>query len=187
MAQQNINYDPANSGLGDTLRQAFIKVQSNFTELFNNKVDKVTGWGLSQVNFSQADKDKLDEIDPDLFTQSDWDEGNSAAPSYIQNKPTDLDDFDNAAGYIKDVEEAGNFYRTIGAWVSVSESRVPPQIEIYAGTNTFEVPTGAVVNSVLLVRTPLWEGSGGEWSQTGTTLTITKTMNTGNRIQINFY
>lgn len=41
MAQQNINYGVApNDGTGDLYRNAMIKVQNNFTELYGTKVDK---------------------------------------------------------------------------------------------------------------------------------------------------
>lgn len=48
MAQQNINIGPANQGQGDTLFDAFTKVQSNFTELYSDDagdVNQVTGSG----------------------------------------------------------------------------------------------------------------------------------------------
>lgn len=95
MSMQNINYDPANSGLGDTLRQAFIKVMSNFTELYANKVDKITGKVLSDTNFTQDEKDKLALIDPDAIVQSDWDITDSASPAFILNKPQNTSDFNN--------------------------------------------------------------------------------------------
>lgn len=63
--------------------------------------------------------------------------------------------------------------------------RPPAQIETYSGDNTFIIPDGKIVNSVLLVRTLLWDDV--EWTQVADLLTITKTMNPGNRIQINFY
>ena len=46
MAQQDINIGPANQGQGDTLFDAFTKVQSNFDQLFtddDNDVNSVTG------------------------------------------------------------------------------------------------------------------------------------------------
>ena len=48
MAQQNINIGPANQGQGDTLFDAFTKVQANFTELYSDDagdVNQVTGSG----------------------------------------------------------------------------------------------------------------------------------------------
>ena len=48
MAQQNLNYgSAANDGNGDGLRDTFIKVEANFTELYNDVTDikKTHGWG----------------------------------------------------------------------------------------------------------------------------------------------
>ena len=47
MAQQNLNVGAvSNDGTGDTLRNAFIKTQDNFTELYTTKQDTlVAGFG----------------------------------------------------------------------------------------------------------------------------------------------
>ena len=48
MAQQNINYGAApNDGTGDLYRNAMIKVQNNFTDLYTNKVDKAATIALT--------------------------------------------------------------------------------------------------------------------------------------------
>ena len=57
MAQQHINYSTPNSGNGDTLRTSQVKAESNFNELYANKVDKISGKGLSDTNYTQAEKD----------------------------------------------------------------------------------------------------------------------------------
>ena len=55
MAQQNINIGPANQGQGDTLFDAFTKVQANFTELYLddagdvNSVNAGTGISVDQT------------------------------------------------------------------------------------------------------------------------------------------
>jgi len=95
MAQQHINYSTPNDGLGDTLRTSQVKAESNFNELYGNKVDKVTGKGLSDNNFSDIDKAKLDSLDPLAGAQSDWSQGDNLEPDYIKNKPENLSDFFN--------------------------------------------------------------------------------------------
>lgn len=95
MAQQHINYSTPNDGLGDTLRTSQVKAESNFNELYANKVDKVTGKSLTDVNFSQVDKNKLDSLDPNAGVQDDWLQGDNLEPDYIKNKPTNLSDFFN--------------------------------------------------------------------------------------------
>lgn len=53
---ENINTSFPNDGLGDKVRTAFIKVNDNFTELSNGKVDKVIGKGLSTNDYTDVDE-----------------------------------------------------------------------------------------------------------------------------------
>ena len=89
MSQQNINYSNPDDGLGDKLRNAFIKVDNNFTQLFNGKVDKIAGKGLSENDFTDADKSKLDGIEAgaQVNVNADFGENDPLAPGYILNKP----------------------------------------------------------------------------------------------------
>lgn len=90
--QENIDYSSPDDGLGDPLRNAFIKVQDNFTELYNGKVDKITGKGLSENDFTDADKTKLDGIETgaQVNVNADFGETDPDAPGYILNKPPSL-------------------------------------------------------------------------------------------------
>src|SRR3990172_5846222 len=106
MAQQNINYSLPNDGLGDTLRTSQVKAQSNFTELYANKVDKSGTKVLSDTNFTQLEKDKLAGLETGGQLQSNWTEGNVLSKAYILNKPTNVSQFFNNAGYIPDVQVA---------------------------------------------------------------------------------
>jgi len=64
MAQQNINVGLVpNDGTGDNLRDSQIKANSNFTELYTNKVDKVSGKDLSSNDYTDAEKTKLQGIE----------------------------------------------------------------------------------------------------------------------------
>lgn len=58
--------------------------------LLAGKVDKVTGYGLSENNFSDADKTKLDGIaaGAEVNVQADWNEADTSSDDYIKNKPT---------------------------------------------------------------------------------------------------
>jgi len=96
MSQQHINYGSSpNDGTGDTLRVSQIKAESNFTELYNNKVDKVDGKGLSDTNFTQAEKDKLADLVEGGQVQSDMAVEDIDDPAYIKNKFTKTSDFFN--------------------------------------------------------------------------------------------
>lgn len=157
MAQTIIDISTPNDGLGDPLRHAFDLTNQMFTELYDKSVFKEPGKGLSSNDFTDLEQTKLVGIatGAEVNVQSDLLQSDDTQDDFVKNK--------DAFGLL----------------------RLPSQIEIYAGISTFTVPDGAVVDSVLLVRTVLWEVD--EWSQTDTTLTITKAMNTGNRIQINFF
>lgn len=88
---QNINTSTPNDNLGDTLRNGFTKVNENFTELNDKKVEKVSGKGLSTNDFTTNLKDKLDGIESQAqknvipnFSQQD-----PNAADYIAGKPSD--------------------------------------------------------------------------------------------------
>ena len=56
----------------------------------NGKVDKVTGKGLSQNDFTNALKTKLDGVEAgaEVNVQSDWNEADSTKDDFIKNKPS---------------------------------------------------------------------------------------------------
>lgn len=157
MAQYIIDISNPNDGQGDPLRFAFDQVNQMFTELYTNKVDKESGKGLSSNDFTDLEQTKLAGIEDgaEVNVQSDLLQDDDTQDDHIKNR------------------EAFGFFRTA------------PQIQTYAGVNTFNVPNGSIVDSVMLVRTMLWETD--EWTQTGNVVTITKAMTTGNRIQFNFF
>lgn len=57
-----------------------------------DKVDKVTGMGLSHEDFTSAYKDKLDGIEAgaNKNVQPDWEEDDTTSDAFIQNKPAPL-------------------------------------------------------------------------------------------------
>lgn len=96
MGQIIHNISNPNDGLGEALRSAFDDQNTMNSELYNGKVDKVTGKGLTDVNFSSADKAKLDSIDlaAQVNVQSDWLQEDDTKDDYIKNRP----DYLNAIG-----------------------------------------------------------------------------------------
>ena len=157
MSRIPIDISTPNDGLGDPLRTAFNSVNLMFTELYGSVVFKEPGKGLSTNDFTTAEQTKLSGI---------------AAGAEVNVQSDLLQDDDLQDDFVKNKD-------------AVLPGRTPPQIQTYAGVSTFTIPVGLTVSSVLLVRTVLWDID--EWTQTDNILTITKTMNTGNRIQINFY
>ena len=63
MAQIIHNISTPNDGLGDELRTAFDHQNEMNTDLYTNKVDKVAGKDLSENDFTDALKSKLDGIE----------------------------------------------------------------------------------------------------------------------------
>jgi hypothetical protein len=92
MSQQIIDIASPDNGLGDKLRNGFNKTNQNFTELYNGKVDKITGKGLSKNDFTDADKSKLDGIETNaqVNVNSDFGENDPSAAGYILNRPPSL-------------------------------------------------------------------------------------------------
>ena len=92
MAQQILNVSTPNSGLGDALRDASIKSNENFTELYEGKVDKVVGKDLSDNNLTNELVTKINDLEAQaqVNVQSDWNENNILADAFIKNKPTQL-------------------------------------------------------------------------------------------------
>ena len=63
MAQITHNISNPNDGNGDELRTAFDNQNQMNTELYENKVDKIPGQGLSENNYTTTEKDKLRGIE----------------------------------------------------------------------------------------------------------------------------
>lgn len=92
MSQQIINISTPDDRLGDVLRNGFNKTNQNFTELYNGKVDKILSKGLSENDFTDADKTKLDGIEAgaEVNVQADFAETDPTSDSFILNKPPSL-------------------------------------------------------------------------------------------------
>lgn len=69
-----------------------------------NKVDKISGKGLSTNDYTTAEKNKLSGIDTgaEVNVQSDWNETDTGSDAYIKNKPTiptKISQLTNDSGY----------------------------------------------------------------------------------------
>lgn len=65
---------------------------TDLTEIVGNKVDKVSGKGLSTNDYTTSDKNKLGGIasGAEVNVQSDWNVTDSASDAFIKNKPTSM-------------------------------------------------------------------------------------------------
>lgn len=85
MANKYLDYD------------GLIYYHSKVEGFLDDKVDKVSGKGLSTNDYTTSEKNKLAGIaaGAEVNVQSNWNETNTGADSYILNKPTKLSQFTN--------------------------------------------------------------------------------------------
>lgn len=205
MAQQHINYSTPNDGLGDTLRDSQVKSESNFNELYANKVDKVIGKGLSDTNFTQVEKDKLAGLVTGGQLQSDWTQGDNSQKDFIKNKPLNTSDFNNdgdgVQAYTPDVGVVGVYARSQGAWIELLEVFAIKVMDGIIGVTSgfsvgqvnFTLPVaGSKCLNVYLSHTKQYKTTvnntslTNRWSQTGDIVTITKNPALNNYIYIEY-
>jgi hypothetical protein len=108
---------PHNSGNGDPLATAMENQNSMNTELYGEKVDKIGGKGLSDTNFSQAEKDKLALLNTAAQpqVQADMSVTNPLSLAYVANQPTKTSDFINDGD---------------GAYPFITAASIPPSATI---------------------------------------------------------
>jgi len=135
MAQQNINIGPANQGQGDTLFDAFTKVQSNFTELYSDDagdVNQVTGSG--GITASPTTGNVVVSLDDDSITYAklgtefttsaalatDVDFSSAQVFTKTLTGATTLTFSNTAIGMVKDLVITGDFALTLPAGSTVA-------------------------------------------------------------------
>jgi hypothetical protein len=187
MAQIPFVTTPHNSGLGDPLATAFEAQQSMNTELYDTAVFEVPGMGLSEANFTNADKDKLDSIVTPIApqVQADAAETNPVSLSFINNKPENTSDFvndgDGINPFVADIDSPGIYARVIGGWVLVNDLVFPKMYFVADGiTKSFD--TGVLIG----VKAVFEEGAlldDNDWSQVGSIFTLTYIPEAGKRIK----
>lgn len=196
MAQQHINTSSPNDGLGDSLRTSQVKAEANFTELYANKVDKITGKSLSDTNFTQIEKDKLAGLTTGGQLQSNWTEGDIASKAYILNKITNVSSLTNDAGYITSPTVAGLFFREAGAWTVASLKVMEGTTGVTTGFAVaqldYTLPNNAIVLGVFINKDKQYLQSTNNatrpdlYTKTGNVLTLKKSPVLNNYIYIEY-
>lgn len=86
------SYTKSEVGLGnvDNTSDVDKPISTATQSALDDKVDKVSGKGLSENDFTDTLKDKLDGIasGAEVNVQADWNESDSSSDAFIQNKPT---------------------------------------------------------------------------------------------------
>jgi hypothetical protein len=106
--QEVVDYIEANK---DTLDNLSISNIAGLQTALDGKVDEVAGKGLSANDFTDALQTKLNNIEAnaEVNVQADWNETDTAADDFIQNKPTDLTDLSlHNVTDLSDVTSAGS-------------------------------------------------------------------------------
>lgn len=88
-------------------------VEGAIEYLDENKVDVESGKGLSTNDFTDEEQTKLSGIETgaEVNVQPDWDQTDTTADDYINNKPTAVSEFTNDSGFIdKDVSNLTYYY-----------------------------------------------------------------------------
>ena len=117
------------------------KYGNDIADSLADKVDKVSGKGLSTNDYTTEEKTKLAGVEDgaQVNVQADWSETNTSADSYIQNKPTipaaqiqsDWTQSDNTAlDYIKN--KPASMAITAGTGISVTEDQTTHDLVIAA-------------------------------------------------------
>jgi len=98
MAKIVINISTPNDGLGNPLRTAFNSTNLNFTELYDIKVDKITGKGLSTNDYTTPEKDKLAGIaaGAEVNVQSDLNQLDDTQDDFVKGKESFLSNYSAA-------------------------------------------------------------------------------------------
>lgn len=193
-----------NDDTGDTLREFAIASESNFNELYANKVDKVVGKVLSDTNYTQVEKDKLAGLVEGGQLQSDWNQGDNVQKDFIKNKPENTSDFNNdgdgTQAYVPDVGAVGVYARSQGEWIELLEVFAVKIMDGITGVTSgfavgqvnFTLPAGSKCIDVYVAHakqykiTPNNTSLTNKWSQTGDIVTITKTPALNNYIYIEY-
>jgi hypothetical protein len=170
---QNINVSTPNDQLGDTLRDSQVIANENFEELNAKKVEVTAGFGLSESNFTAAEKTKLSGIETgaEKNVQPDWNQSDDTQDNYIKNKPSSP----NAIP------------------IFIYDGIIGVTVDFVVGQQAFNLPiNGAVclrlfINGALQYKTTANNASlPNRWSQTGDIVTITKTTVLNNYIYIEY-
>ena len=105
------------------------------TSLYD-KVDKVSGKGLSSNDFTDALKTKLDSIEQgaEVNVQADWNQTNSTADDYIQNKPTS-DTTLSIAGAFADAKTVGDALGELDETEKLYMANIPDTTQTITLTN----------------------------------------------------
>ncbi len=85
-------FETKDKGHADVFNCVTAALVNNDAYLEENKVDKVEGKGLSENDYTNADKNKLSGIEDgaEVNVQADWNVSDSNSDAYIKNKPQSM-------------------------------------------------------------------------------------------------
>lgn len=153
----------------------------------NNKVDKVSGKGLSTNDYTTTEKNKLSGIasGAEVNVQSDWNVTDDTSDAYIKNKPTIPDEVK-----VSKTQPSGSDWKL---WVKENELNYNDNGTVKTVQTLDNLPVGAVVDyegtevpqgwEQVSDGTVLYDNASG----TGGNITLSDNINNYNRIEIYYY
>lgn len=181
---------------------------TNLTTDLGNKVDKVSGKGLSTNDYTTTEKNKLAGIasGAEVNVQSDWDVSDTSSDAFIKNKPTIPDistkvskSGDTMSGNLKfsagksitTTDKAGKEYYPIrengsNLWIGASEGAgVHHAGSTYISTGvTYNSSEDGVGNTTAYLSIPTYTKSTNTWSQTAKRIAYHNANPTSGRVMI---
>lgn len=150
------------TNVSDLTNDSGFQTASDVSSAIANKVDKVTGKGLSTNDYTTAEKTKLGAIaeGAEVNVQADWDEPDATSDAYIANKPsipqasstTPLMDGTASIGNATTWARANHVHPTDTSRAPLASpvfTGTPTAPTATAGTNDTQIATTSFVNTAI--------------------------------------
>lgn len=145
-------------------------------QAISTKVDKVTGKGLSENNYTNADKAKLDGIETgaEANVQADWTQTDDTAEDYIKNKPTIPTVNDAVLTVQKNGTAVGTFSANAatGAIINITVPVDAEDVDALPDTTKYGASLALSIDSSTYVVTAVLKDQGGNTLGTAQTIDL---------------
>ena len=167
-----------------TLRSTVATHTGEISALESDKVDKVSGKGLSTNDYTTAEKDKLAGIaaGAEVNVQSDWNQTNSSADDFIKNKPSipvKVSDLTNDSGFVTNaVNDLTNYYTKTDTYTKTEVNSLIASIPDWTVVVVEALPATGEARTIYLVPSAaaddnydeyIWIEAINDWDKIGDT------------------
>lgn len=129
----------------------------------NNKVDKVSGKGLSTNDYTTTEKNKLSGIaeGAEVNVQSDWNESSSSSDAFIKNKPTiptKTSDLTNNSNFVSDA----SYVHTDNNYTTTEKNKLSgiatgAEANVQSDWNVTDTSSDAFIKNKPTIPTDTWK------------------------------